>query len=177
MRAKTAIEINILDMADPLATQMDLAIVRVRLFGREGRKVLQIMAERPADGQISIDQCAALSRALSAAIDVADPVGTAFELEVSSPGMDRPLTRWDDFIRWDGFLAKVELDRLVEGRRRFKGTLRGVEDDNIVIDLEGETDSARIPFAWLSDAHLEIDDHLLKHGAAKSGASKQGEIQ
>ncbi len=162
MRAKTAIEQKVLAVIEPSATQLGLVIVRVRLFGREKRKILQIMAERASDHQIGIDECTSLSRAISAVIDVEDPIDGAFELEVSSPGIERPLTVRDDFERWQGHTIKLELDRLVEGRRRFKGVLAGVDDDNIVIDLEGEEESALMPFAWISDAHLVMSDALLK---------------
>jgi len=162
LRAKTAIEQTIFQAIEPVAEQLGLVIVRIRLFGREKRKVLQIMAERAADHQMGIKDCTALSRAISAVIDVEDPIAGAYELEVSSPGIERPLTVIEDFERWAGHTAKLELDRLVEGRRRFKGVLGGLDGDNIVIDLEGEAQSALMPFSWISDAHLVMSDALLK---------------
>jgi ribosome maturation factor RimP len=162
LRAKTAIEQTVLKVIEPIAEQLGLKVVRVRLFGREKRKVLQVMAERIADHQMGIKDCTALSRAISAVIDVEDPIPGTYELEVSSPGLERPLTVLEDFERWSGHIAKLELDRLIEGRRRFKGVLAGVEDGNIVIDLEGETQSALMPFDWISDAHLVMSDALLK---------------
>jgi ribosome maturation factor RimP len=162
LRAKTAIEQTVLKVIEPIAEQLGLKVVRVRLFGREKRKILQVMAERIADHQMGIKDCTALSRAISAVIDVEDPIPGAYELEVSSPGLERPLTVLEDFERWSGHVAKLELDRLIEGRRRFKGVLAGVEGGNIVIDLEGETQSALMPFDWISDAHLVMSDALLK---------------
>ncbi len=150
-----------MQIIEPIAAQLGLEIVRVRMFGREKRKILQIMAERISDHQMGIKDCTSLSRAISAVIDVEDPIAGAYELEISSPGIERPLTVLEDFERWAGHTAKLELDRLIEGRRRFKGVLAGVEDDNIVIDLEGESDSALMPFAWISDAHLVMSDALL----------------
>ncbi len=166
MRAKTVTEQKILTAIAPAAKTLGLEIVRVRLFGRERRKVLQIMAERAADHTMGVEDCAQLSRAISAIIDVEDPVPGAFELEVSSPGIERPLTRLDDFERWAGHEARLELDRLVEGRRRFKGVLAGVEDGHVVMDLEGESDSALIPYAWIGDARLVMSDALMKPKAA-----------
>jgi len=162
LRAKTAIEQTIFQAIEPVAEQLGLVIVRIRMFGREKRKVLQIMAERATDHQMGIKDCTALSRAISAVIDVEDPIAGAYELEVSSPGIERPLTVIEDFERWAGHTAKLELDRLVEGRRRFKGVLGGLDGDNIVIDLEGEAQSALMPFSWISDAHLVMSDALLK---------------
>ncbi len=162
MRARTAIEKTVLQAIEPVAAQLGLVVVRVRLFGREKRKVLQVMAERAEDHQMGIKDCTALSRAISAVIDVEDPVPGAYELEVSSPGIERPLTVLDDYERWSGHVAKLELDRLVEGRRRFKGVLGGIEGDRIIIDLEGEETSALMPFDWISEAHLVMSDALLK---------------
>ncbi len=165
MRAKTVTEQDILAAIAPVAQALGLEIVRVRLFGRQRRKVLQIMAER-ADHTMTVEDCAALSRAISAIIDVQDPVGGAYDLEVSSPGIERPLTRLEDFAHWAGHEARLELDRLVEGRRRFRGVLAGVEDGNVAIDLEGEGETALIPYAWIGDARLVMSDALMKPQAA-----------
>jgi ribosome maturation factor RimP len=128
------------------------------------------MAERP-DGEVNVDDCATLSRALSEVLDAADPVSGDYRLEVSSPGIDRPLTRLKDFETYEGLEAKLELDRLVENRKRFKGVLAGVEGEAVLIDLEGEADAtAQIPFAWISDAKLSLTDELLKRGAAARAA-------
>jgi len=165
LRAKTAEDRALLDLIDPVADSIGLDVVRVRLMGGTLRRRLQIMAERPSDHDISVEQCARLSRAVSEVLDAADPIAGEYLLEVSSPGIDRPLTRKIDFELFEGFEARLETDRMIEGRKRFKGSLAGVEDDNVAIDLDGEDDTALIPFDWLVDAKLVMTDALLKRGA------------
>lgn len=152
-------------MIEPVAEELSLVIVRVRVLGREKNNILQIMAERPEDGMLSVDQCARLSRAISALIDVEDPVAGKYSLEVSSAGLDRPLTLLEHFAKWDGQQVKIELDRMVEGRRRFRGRLAGIEEQMVLIDLDGEDQTTHIPFDWLSEARLVITDELLKQSA------------
>jgi ribosome maturation factor RimP len=166
LRAKTAEDRALLDLIDPVAESLGLAIVRVRLMGGTVRRRLQIMAERVKDHDISVEECARLSRAVAEVLDVADPIAGEYLLEVSSPGIDRPLTRQIDFELFEGFEARLETDRMVEGRKRFKGLLAGVEGENIAIDLDGEEDTALIPFEWLADAKLVLTDELLKRGAS-----------
>lgn len=166
MRAKTAEDRALLELIDPVAESLGLAIVRVRLMGGTVRRRLQIMGERVKDHDISVEECARLSRAVAEVLDVADPISGEYLLEVSSPGIDRPLTRLIDFSLFEGFEARLETDRMVEGRKRFKGLLAGVEGDNVAIDLDGEDDTALIPFEWLADAKLVLTDDLLKRGAA-----------
>ncbi len=166
LRAKTAEDRALLDLIDPVAESLGLAIVRVRLMGGTVRRRLQIMAERIKDHDISVEECARLSRAVSEVLDAADPIAGEYLLEVSSPGIDRPLTRLIDFDLFEGLEARLETDRMVEGRKRFKGILAGTEGDNIAIDLDGEEDTALIPFEWLADAKLVLTDELLKRGAA-----------
>jgi ribosome maturation factor RimP len=122
------------------------------------------MAER-ANGAMPVEDCARLARALSKVLDDADPIRGDYTLEVSSPGLDRPLTRLADFAAYEGFQARLELDRLAEGRKRFKGELAGVDGDMVAINLEGESETALLPFAWISEARLVIDDALMKRGA------------
>ena len=173
MRAKTPEERKLLETFDAIAETMALNIVRVRLQGsREpgGSRFLQIMAERKTDGEINVTQCARLSRAISAYIDEADPIPGEFTLEVSSPGIDRPLTRLSDFETYEGLEARIELDRLAEGRKRFRVILAGIEDDHIAIDLEGEAETALMPFDWVIEAKLILNDELLKRGAEAKAA-------
>ena len=173
MRAKTPEERKLLETFDAIAESMALNIVRVRLQGSRqpgGSRFLQIMAERKTDGEINVTQCARLSRAISAYIDEADPIPGEFTLEVSSPGIDRPLTRLSDFETYEGLEARIELDRLAEGRKRFRGILAGIEDDHIAIDLEGEAETALMPFDWVIDAKLILNDELLKRGAEAKAA-------
>jgi ribosome maturation factor RimP len=165
VRTKTAEDRRLTELLDPVAEAQGFEIVRLRLTGG-ARRTLQIMAE-DAHGEMTIDDCAVLSRALSQVLEAADPIAGEYVLEVSSPGADRPLTRLKDFETFQGFEARVELDRLVENRKRFKGTLAGVEGENIAIDLEGEEETALVPFAWISDAKLVLNDRLMKRGAEK----------
>lgn len=175
LRAKTAEDRALLEMIDPVAESLGLAVVRVRLMGGTLRRRLQIMAERVTDHDISVEECARLSRAVSEVFDAADPISGEYLLEVSSPGIDRPLTRLIDFDLFEGYETRLETDRMVEGRKRFKGILAGTEGDNIAIDLDGEEDTALIPFEWIADAKLVLTDELLKRGAALRAARGEPE--
>jgi ribosome maturation factor RimP len=155
-------------MLDPVAEAAGYEIVRLRLMGGGVRR-LQIMAERP-DGSMVVEDCSVLSRALSQVLDAADPIHGEYLLEVSSPGVDRPLTRLKDFATYEGLEARIELDRLAEGRKRFKGELAGVEGENIAINLEGEEETALLPFAWIVEAKLVLNDQLMKRGAEQRAA-------
>ncbi|SLN19208.1 Ribosome maturation factor RimP [Oceanibacterium hippocampi] len=140
---------------------MGFELVRVRLA--EGKRAtLQIMAERP-DGTMGIDDCAEVSRVVSALLDVEDPIESAYHLEVSSPGIDRPLTRRKDFERWAGFEAKLETVELIDGRKRFRGELLGVEGDEVMIraDDAGETAVRRVPLEAIDKASLVLTDALI----------------
>ena len=170
MRAKTAEDRALLEMIDPVAESLGLDVVRIRLMGGTQRRRLQIMAERPADHDITVEECARLSRAVSEVLDAADPIAGEYLLEVSSPGVDRPLTRQSDFDLFEGYEARLETDRMIEGRKRFKGTVAGTDGENIAIDLDGEEDTALIPFDWLVDAKLVLTDELMKAGAEKRAA-------
>jgi ribosome maturation factor RimP len=172
MRGKTAEDHRLLELLDPVAEAQDYEIVRLRLMGGQESRRLQIMAERP-DGEMDIDDCAKLSRAISEVLDAADPIAGEYTLEVSSPGVDRPLTRKKDFETYEGYEARLELDRLAEGRKRFKGKLAGVDGDNVAIDLEGEDETTLIPFAWIHDAKLVLTDELMKRGASTRAARLQ----
>lgn len=143
----------------PTLEDMGFRLVRVNLSGGKYLK-LQIMAERAETGTISIDDCADISRAVSALLDVDDPIKDAYELEVSSPGIDRPLVRPDDFERYAGFDAKVEMNRPVEGQRRFKGRLKGLDGDAVLV--ETDNGEARLPFADIQKAKLLMTDALLE---------------
>jgi ribosome maturation factor RimP len=165
MRGKTAEDLGLLGLLDPVAEAIGYEIVRLRLMGADEQRRLQIMAERPSDGDMNVEDCARLSRAISEIMDAADPIAGEYTLEVSSPGVDRPLTRLKDFTTYEGYEARLELDRMAEGRKRFRGLLAGVEADNVAIDLEGEEHTALIPFAWITEAKLILTDELMKRGA------------
>jgi ribosome maturation factor RimP len=184
LRAKTVEDREILELVDPIAESIGLSIVRVRLMGGTLRRRLQVMAERPSDHDISVEECARLSRAMSEVLDAADPIAGEYLLEVSSPGIDRPLTRLIDFDLFEGFEARLEADRMVEGRKRFKGVLAGLDKDEagtdmVAIDLDGEDDTALIPFDWVVDAKLVMSDALIKRGAelrAQRGEPEDDEL-
>jgi ribosome maturation factor RimP len=160
--AKAAIDRRIAGIITPVVEGMGFELVRVRLMGGK-TKTLQIMAERPAGG-IEVDECARISTAVSATLDVEDPLEDAYTLEVSSPGIDRPLTRLKDFETWEGYEAKIETTEMIDGRRRFKGVLQGVEDGEVLIEIEehGETMTIGLQFDWLSDAKLVLTDELIR---------------
>ena len=158
-----------MELLDPVAEVAGYEIIRLRLMGGQTRR-LQIMAERP-DGTMDVEDCAKLSRAVSQVLDAADPITGEYLLEVSTPGIDRPLTRLKDFETYEGYEARLELDRLAEGRKRFRGKLAGVEDGNVGIDLEEEVDvTVYVPFAWIIEAKLVLSDELLKRGAEQREA-------
>ena len=163
----------------PAAEGMGYEIVRIRFMGGESRRILQIMAER-GNGTMNIDGCTELSRALSAVLDVDDPIDAAYDLEVSSPGIDRPLTRPKDFDRYQGFEAKLEAAAPIDGRRRFKGILEGVEENEVLlrVQLEGKSEPEVLGFAFglLSDAKLVLTDELIRHDLSQKPQS-DGEIE
>lgn len=168
MKARSPQDERVLDLAEPIAETLGMEIVRVRVMG--GKKTTcQIMAEA-ADGTMTVENCARLSRALSQIFEEVDPISGEYDLEVSSPGIDRPLTALPHFERWQGFEAKLELDRLVENRKRFRGMLAGVEDDHVMIDLKGEEETALIPFDWITDAKLVLTDALVAASLKARGA-------
>ena len=156
--AKAAIDRRLAEIITPVIEDLGYELVRVRLMsGKE--TTLQIMADKP-DGGIEVDDCGAISTAVSATLDVEDPILDAYTLEVSSPGIDRPLTRLKDFDAFEGYEAKLETDELIDGRRRFKGVLAGVEDDEVLINVTEGT--IGLKFEWLSDAKLVLTDELIK---------------
>jgi ribosome maturation factor RimP len=182
MRGKTAEDLKLLELLDPVAEAAGYEIVRLRLMGGAERRKLQIMAERPPlepglAGDMNVEDCTRLSRKISEVLDAADPVSGEYVLEVSSPGIDRPLTRPKDFETYEGYEIKLELDRLAEGRKRFRGILVGVEGDQVGIDLEGEAETAMIPLAWILEAKLVLNDELLKRGAETRAARLASEEQ
>ncbi|MFN3644985.1 MAG: ribosome maturation factor RimP [Gemmobacter sp.] len=159
--ARTAIDRRLAGIVQPTIEAMGYELVRIRLMGGKTR-TLQIMADRP-EGGINVDDCARISTAVSAVLDVEDPIEDNYTLEVSSPGIDRPLTRLKDFDTWNGYEARVETGELIDGRRRFKGILAGTEGDEILITIEegGEDVTIGLRFEWLSDAKLILTDELI----------------
>jgi ribosome maturation factor RimP len=169
--AKTAIDRRLADIVGPVIEGLGFELVRIRLMGGRTR-VLQIMADRP-DGGIGVDECGTISTAVSAVLDVEDPIEENFILEVSSPGIDRPLTRLKDFENWKGWEARIETSELIDGRRRFKGGLMGVEGEEILIEIEegGQDVTIGLRFDWLSDAKLILTDALIAEMLRQKKAS------
>jgi ribosome maturation factor RimP len=156
--AKTAMDVRIAEIVTPVIEDLGFELVRLRLMSGK-TPTLQIMAERP-DGGIEVDDCATISTAVSAVLDVEDPIVEEYHLEVSSPGIDRPLTRLKDFDTWDGYVAKIETTQAIDGQRRFKGTLAGTEGTEVLIEIEQGT--IGLQFDWLSDAKLVLTDDLIR---------------
>jgi ribosome maturation factor RimP len=155
---------QVAELIEPTLSDMGFELVRVLLHGGQ-RPTLQVMAERADRAPMTVDHCAAISRAISAILDVADPIAGAYQLEVTSPGLDRPLTRRADFDRFRGFEARVETELPIEGRRRFRGRLLGVVDDQLRLQLdEGEQ---AIPYEGIKKAKLVLNDELLAAAAAE----------
>jgi ribosome maturation factor RimP len=156
--AKAAIDRRMAEIITPVIEDLGYELVRIRLMsGKES--ILQIMADKP-EGGIEVDDCALISTAVSATLDVEDLILDSYTLEVSSPGIDRPLTRIKDFDNFEGHEAKLETDELIDGRRRFKGMLAGTEGDEVLINLTEGT--VGLKFDWLSDAKLVLTDDLIK---------------
>lgn len=147
------------DLAEPVLQELGFRLVRVKISGRDGGTV-QIMAERP-NGEMSVDDCATISRRLSPVFDAYDPMPGQYRLEISSPGIDRPLVRPSDFAACVGHTAKIELREPVDGRKRFKGTIEDVTDDEVhlKIELDGKADPVVIglPFPLIGEAKLVVD--------------------
>lgn len=141
-------------------------LVRVRFTGG-GAPILQIMAERKDRRPVTVDDCATISRLVSALLDVEDPLSDAYVLEVSSPGIDRPLVRIGDYTRFNGFEAKLETDHPIGGQWRFRGRLKGVREDMVVIEVAGG--DAEIPFAAVRRGSLVLTDELIAASMNEQG--------
>lgn len=160
--AKTAIDRRLAEIITPVIEDLGFELVRVRLQGGK-TATLQIMADRP-EGGINVDDCAEISTAVSATLDVQDPIEENYHLEVSSPGIDRPLTRMKDFESFEGYEARLDLNQPIDGRKRFKGTLAGTEGTEVLINIEdqGTTQTIGLEFDLLADAKLVLTDELIK---------------
>ena len=160
---------------EPVIEQLGYRLVRVRVSGAEGCTV-QIMAERP-DGTMTVEHCEAVSRALSPVLDVADPIEQAYRLEISSPGIDRPLVRRSDFERYAGHLAKIETAIPFEGRKRFRGMLAGTEGDAVRIRRddagEGEPAEVVLPIEEMREAKLVLTDELVTEALRREKSAKR----
>lgn len=155
--AKAAIDRRLAEIVIPTVEGMGFELVRLRMMSGK-ITTLQIMVERP-DGGIEVDECAKVSQALSAVLDVDDPIEGEYSLEVSSPGIDRPLTRLKDFDRFEGYEVKLVTSELIDGRKRFNGALRGVEGNEVLIEIQEGT--IGLDFDWLVEAKLLLTDELI----------------
>jgi ribosome maturation factor RimP len=177
---ETGLAAQLAAIAEPVLTDLGFRLVRVVLSGRNGTTV-QIMAERP-DGTISVKECADISRRLSPVLDAHDPIQGQYTLELSSPGIDRPLVRPSDFEDWAGYEAKIEMKELIAGRKRFRGTLEGVEGEEVRIEVELDQLGRQViglPIRFVAEARLVLTDELIREALrrAKKGAKKSDDDQ
>jgi ribosome maturation factor RimP len=169
--AETGAAARIAAIVAPVLIDLGFRLVRVRVSGLDGCTV-QIMAERP-DGTMAVEECEAVSRAISPVLDVADPIDRAYRLEISSPGLDRPLVRRSDFERHIGEIVKIELGVALEGRRRYRGNLVRVDDNAALIRIDDRPDGAadvQLPFDDMTDARLVLTDALIAAALRREGA-------
>ncbi len=175
--ARTAIDRRLAEIVRPTVERMGFELIRIRLMGGQ-RHILQIMADKP-DGGIDVDDCGRISTAVSLMLDVEDPIEEPYTLEVSSPGIDRPLTRLKDFEIWKGWEARIETSELIDGRRRFKGTLAGTEGQEVLIEIEegAERLTIGLRFDWLSDAKLILTEELIAEMLRQKKATEVDETK
>ena len=165
---------RVAELIEPALSGSGFRLVRVAVSGREG-KTLQIMAERP-DGTLTIADCEAISKEISPLLDVHDPIAGSYHLEVSSPGIDRPLVRPSDFEVWSGYEAKIEVKQPIDGRKRFRGMLEGFEDSEVRIEVDlGEAgrNVIGIPMALVGEARLVLTDELIREALRRAKNSNE----
>ncbi|MCB1435785.1 MAG: ribosome maturation factor RimP [Rhodobiaceae bacterium] len=166
---------RIADLAEPVCADSGYRLVRVKVTGRDGCTV-QIMAERP-DGTMTVEDCAKLSRNLSALLDVEDPIRGGYNLEISSPGIDRPLVCPADFSRWAGHEAKIELAQMLDGRKRFRGVIAAADGSGFALAMtgaDGGEETVRLAYDTISEARLVLTDALIA-AALKEQAALDGD--
>ena len=174
---ETGLAADLAELVEPVLDSLGFRLVRVEVSGRDGRTV-QIMAERP-DGSMTIDDCEAVSKAVSPLLDVRDLVADSYRLEVSSPGIDRPLVRPSDFVDWAGSEAKIELKTPIDGRKRFRGRLEGFEDGEALIEADlGEAGRKVIGLAvgMIAGAKLVLTDDLIREALTRAKARGKGQL-
>ncbi|MEM5471196.1 ribosome maturation factor RimP [Hoeflea sp. AS60] len=176
---ETGVDARVAEIIEPVIQSLDMRLVRVRSSGQNGLTV-QIMAERN-DGTMSVEDCEAISRAISPVLDVEDPVEKAYHLEISSPGIDRPLVRKSDFVRWEGHLARCDASVLINNRKRFRGYIRDVTETGFSVERDqpayGEENIAVIPFSALAEAKLVLTDELIRESLRADKAAKSAEAE
>ncbi len=179
---ETGLDLRIAEIIEPTLEAMDFRLVRVRLLNQNGL-TLQIMCERN-DSTMTVEDCEQVSMAVSPVLDVEDPVDKAYHLEVSSPGIDRPMVRKSDFTRWSGHIVKCETSILVDNRKRFRGKIAEANDEGFVLERDqigyGEEPRLLIPFTTLAEAKLILTDELIRDALradklAKAEAANQND--
>jgi ribosome maturation factor RimP len=159
---------------EPVIVELGYQLVRVKLSNQNGL-TLQIMAERP-DGTMTVNDCEAISMAISPVLDVEDPIDKQYNLEISSPGIDRPMVRKGDFLKWQGHIIKCETSVMVEGRKRFKGKILEVTEEGFVLERDqigyGEEPQVTIPFASLAEGRLILTDDLIRDALKADKAAR-----
>ncbi|QOF73511.1 ribosome maturation factor RimP [Aminobacter sp. SR38] len=172
---ETGIDARIALIVQPVLRAIGFRLVRIRLSGQNGL-TLQIMTERE-DGTMTVQDCEAVSRAVSPALDVDDPIEKAYHLEVSSPGIDRPLVRKSDFGNWIGHIVKMETSVMVADRKRFRGKIAEVDEESVLIQRDqaayGEEPTVRVPFEAISDARLILTDDLIRDALSKDNQARK----
>ena len=171
---ETGLAAEIAGLAEPVLADLGFRLVRVVVSGRNGATV-QIMAERP-EGTITVEECAEISRRLSPVLDVHDPMKGQYTLEVSSPGIDRPLVRPSDFDAWAGYEAKIEMKELISGRKRFRGVLEGIEGEEVRIEVELDQLGRQIiglPVGLIAEARLVLTDELIRETLRRTKKGNQ----
>jgi len=160
---------------EPEIEELGFRLVRVKLSGMNGL-TLQIMAERP-DGTMSVGDCEKVSRAIAPVLDIEDPIANAYHLEMSSPGIDRPLVRKSDFDKWSGHLVKLETRQMINGRKRYKGIILSVDGDDIVFRREsvseGESENFTLPAGEILEAKLVLTDDLIREALQRDKSLRQ----
>ncbi|MBT9371547.1 ribosome maturation factor RimP [Rhizobium sp. CSW-27] len=179
---ETGLDLRIAEIIEPTLEAMDFRLVRVRLLNQNGL-TLQIMCERN-DGTMTVEDCEAVSMAVSPVLDVEDPIDKAYHLEVSSPGIDRPMVRKSDFVRWSGHLVKCETSVLLDGRKRFRGKIAETDENGFTLERDqvayGEEPRVIVPYAALAEAKLILTDDLIRDALradklAKAEAANQND--
>ena len=161
-----SIENQLKALAEPSLSNLGYEIVRVRLMGGSGKRIVQIMIDRSDETPVSLEDCAIVSRQLSAVLDVEDPISGNYNLEISSPGIARPLVKERDFERFLGFAAKVELEKTIGGRKRFRGRLVGC--DRGIVSIETEQGEEKLPISNIAAASLLLSDDLIEEHKKQS---------
>ncbi len=172
---ESGVDARVALIVEPVLRAIGFRLVRVRLSGQHGL-TLQIMAERQ-DGTMTVEDCEDVSRALSPVLDVEDPIEKAYHLEVSSPGIDRPLVRKSDFTTWTGHLVKMETSILVADRKRFRGKIAEAGADDVLIERDqpayGDEPTVRVPYEAIAEARLILTDDLIREALTKDKKARQ----